>query len=90
MRYAARCFFTHTYLQHIDALVLLQLLHAEDGCGHWNDDHGWITDGCRLVQAAGDVKRCECNHLTDFTLIVVSETEDPPSPPDQICLFLGY
>ena len=56
-------------------------LASENGtkteCSFWDqsldDGYGaWSTDGCRLVSEDDRVARCECDHLTQFALLVVS------------------
>lgn len=46
-------------------------------CSFWdkNLDSGygaWSTDGCRLVSESRSEALCECDHLTQFALLVVS------------------
>ena len=31
---------------------------------------GWSTDGCLLASSDNDTVRCECNHLTNFAVLV--------------------
>ncbi|XP_067056620.1 adhesion G protein-coupled receptor L3-like isoform X5 [Acropora muricata] len=44
-------------------------------CVYWNyslDSRGggWSTDGCLLASSDNDTVRCECNHLTNFAVLV--------------------
>ena len=44
-------------------------------CSFWDQqrDGGygdWSQDGCRLMGETSDTARCECDHLTDFALVV--------------------
>ncbi|XP_061176828.1 adhesion G-protein coupled receptor D1-like [Saccostrea echinata] len=44
-------------------------------CAFWDFDHnngdgGWSTRGCKLQSANGRYFHCECNHLTNFAVLV--------------------
>ena len=50
---------------------------TESVCVFWeealDEGHGgWSTEGCRLVSDNELVALCECDHLTSFSLLVVS------------------
>lgn len=48
------------------------MLHARYLCTYWDSNtNNWNSEGCRLLKPKGDLKFCQCDHLTDFTLIVV-------------------
>lgn len=63
-------------------ITLMKLPEAvENGtkteCSFWDQslDSGygaWATDGCRLVSESRNEAVCECDHLTQFALLVVS------------------
>ena len=31
---------------------------------------GWSSEGCKLIKVANNVAECECNHLTNFALLI--------------------
>ena len=58
-------------------------------CSFWDQslDDGfgaWSTDGCRLVSESRSEVTCECDHLTQFALLVVSLPYTVHAHPKQI------
>ena len=48
------------------------------GCSHWiistlGGRGNWTTDGCELTGIDGNVVICQCNHLTNFAVLVVGK-----------------
>ena len=40
-------------------------------CVYWDFDlHGWSDEGCRLISTSEKSSECECEHLTNFGLLV--------------------
>ena len=31
---------------------------------------GWSSKGCKLIEVANNVAECECNHLTNYALLI--------------------
>ncbi|XP_061176026.1 uncharacterized protein LOC133184977 [Saccostrea echinata] len=49
-------------------------------CVYWNFSSrnglgGWDTDGCELVQSASNKITCQCNHLTNFAVLMSLDTD---------------
>ena len=44
------------------------------------DDVGaWSSKGCKLIKVANNIAECECNHLTNFALLIdTSQSEKNP------------
>ena len=49
-------------------------------CVFWDYDlHGWSGRGCRLISTSADGgSECECDHLTNFGLILSDTNEEVP------------
>ena len=39
---------------------------------------GWDDSGCSLVNGTNDTSFCECDHLTNFALLLVCTVYRPP------------
>nr|CAB3220080.1 adhesion G-protein coupled receptor G7-like [Phallusia mammillata] len=40
-------------------------------CGFWDfNTDNWSTKGCRLIQVTNQAPKCECDHLTNFAILV--------------------
>lgn len=43
-------------------------------CVFWDfNTAGWSEEGCELVKAENSSVTCECNHLTNFAILMVSQ-----------------
>ena len=65
---------THHECIHTRLHLMLPLVHAVcvlclhiDGRGDWN------TRGCMLVNETEDNVTCQCDHLTSFSMLLVSQ-----------------
>ncbi|XP_046543028.1 adhesion G protein-coupled receptor B1-like isoform X2 [Haliotis rubra] len=48
-----------------------QVDDAELECGYWNFNKGsWRTDGCKRSQINSSFSRCDCDHLTNFGILM--------------------
>ncbi|XP_046543076.1 adhesion G protein-coupled receptor B2-like [Haliotis rubra] len=48
-----------------------QVDDAELECGYWNFDKGsWKTDGCKRSHINSSFSRCDCDHLTNFAILM--------------------
>ena len=40
-------------------------------CVYWDFEvHGWSDEGCKVVATNGTMTQCECNHLTNFAVVM--------------------
>ncbi|XP_048240604.1 serine-rich adhesin for platelets-like isoform X5 [Haliotis rufescens] len=45
--------------------------YSEPACGYWDFDKGsWLTDGCTSTEVNESFTRCDCNHLTNFAILM--------------------
>lgn len=54
---------------------------GSETCVSWNFEAGdgygnWTSEGCVTVNVSNDVVTCQCNHLTNFAILVVSSVYD--------------
>ncbi|XP_067674738.1 adhesion G protein-coupled receptor L4-like [Haliotis asinina] len=48
-----------------------QVNNAELECGYWNFKKGsWWTDGCNISHINSSFSRCDCDHLTNFAILM--------------------
>ena len=74
----------HVELSHPVTIYLRHLVPdnmTEAVCVYWDFEvHGWSDEGCKVVSTNGTMTRCECNHLTNFAVVmkpsVASVTQD--------------
>ncbi|XP_067676332.1 adhesion G protein-coupled receptor B1-like [Haliotis asinina] len=63
-------------LTELDTGITLNFYHgqvydAEIECGYWNFDNGsWRTDGCKRRHINSSFSRCDCDHLTNFAILM--------------------
>ncbi|XP_067676323.1 adhesion G protein-coupled receptor B1-like [Haliotis asinina] len=63
-------------LAELDMDVTLNFYHgqvddAELECGYWNFNKGsWRTDGCKRSHINSSFSRCDCDHLTNFAILM--------------------
>ncbi|XP_071115297.1 uncharacterized protein [Haliotis cracherodii] len=49
----------------------LQGNYSESECGYWDFDKSrWLTDGCTGKDVNSSYTSCECNHLTNFAILM--------------------
>ncbi|XP_048239944.1 adhesion G protein-coupled receptor B1-like isoform X2 [Haliotis rufescens] len=49
----------------------LQVNYSEPECVYWNFDKSrWLTDGCTGKDVNSSYTSCECNHLTNFAILM--------------------
>ena len=49
----------------------LSLSISDSLCSFWNNTlQGWSQSGCRLVEASEEFTKCQCDHLTNFGVIM--------------------
>ena len=50
----------------------MQVSRGSEKCVSWNfTTNSWTGDGC-ITERDGDTVTCQCNHLTNFAVLVVS------------------
>ena len=49
-------------------------------CATWDfTQRAWITNGCITIVGEDGIITCECNHLTNFAVLVVNNNVKHPS-----------
>ncbi|XP_046548289.1 adhesion G protein-coupled receptor B1-like [Haliotis rubra] len=49
----------------------IQTNYSEPACGYWDfDKSSWFTDGCTSYEVNNSFTRCECDHLTNFAILM--------------------
>lgn len=59
--------------------VHVQQIFGSAKCSYWDQSldfgyGGWSSDGCQLVQETTDEATCHCTHLTNFAILVDTES----------------
>ncbi|XP_071114229.1 adhesion G protein-coupled receptor B1-like [Haliotis cracherodii] len=50
---------------------IVETNYSEPACGYWDFDKGsWLTDGCTSTEVNESFTRCDCNHLTNFAILM--------------------
>ena len=69
----------HTQYWHIAVLLVLLTIHKRNISHIANSvalcllhNTEWTTEGCVTAEVNGDVVTCNCNHLTNFAILVDS------------------
>lgn len=51
------------------------LTNPDISCVYWNFSlNGWSSEGCQLVYSTDSSAKCECNHLTNFAILMSPAT----------------
>ena len=68
------------HFDHITSDLMFDDLSGKNPqCVFWDYDlHGWSGRGCRLISTSADGSECECDHLTNFGLILSDTNEEIP------------
>ena len=49
----------------------------------------WASEGCKLIKVANNVAECECNHLTNFALLIDTSQSGKNPVTLQIITWIG-
>ena len=64
----------HVELRHPVQIYLRHLVPdnmTDAVCVYWDFEvHGWSDEGCKVVATNGTMTQCECNHLTNFAVVM--------------------